>query len=76
MQKQNNDYDMFFWLSFLANVAQLNSYLLNIEQVGNDDLMKHLLKQDKVLDEQTKDYLKKIIEQNDEILKYLRKENQ
>lgn len=76
MQKQNNDYDMFFWLSFLANVAQLNSYLLNIEQVGNDDLMKHLLKQDKVLDEQTNDYLKKIIEQNDEILKYLRKENQ
>ena len=69
MQKQNNDYDMFFWLSFLANVAQLNSYLLNIEQVGNDDLMKHLLKQDKVLDEQTKDYLKKIIEQNDAILK-------
>lgn len=72
----NSNYDMFFWLSFLANVAQLNSYLLNIEQVGNDDLMKHLLKQDKVLDEQTNDYLKKIIEQNDEILKYLRKENQ
>lgn len=72
----NNSYDMFFWLSFLANIAQLESYQLNVKQTSNDDLMKHLVKQDKVLDEQTNDYLKIIIEQNNKILEYLGKEKQ
>ena len=73
---RNNSYDMFFWLSFLANIAQLESYQLNVKQTSNDDLMKHLVKQDKVLDEQTNDYLKIIIEQNNKILEYLGKEKQ
>lgn len=62
-------------LSRLANIAQLLDFQMNVEQLSNDDLMKHLLKQDKILDEQTNVYLKKIVEQNEEMLKYLRKEN-
>lgn len=70
----NNNYDFFFWLSVVANWCQLESYTMNKQQISNDDLMKHLQSQDGVLDEQTNIYLKKIVDQNEEILKYLRRE--
>lgn len=60
----NDDY---FVLSIVANMCQLMDFQLNMTQLSNDDLMRHLLQQDKVLDEQTNLYLKKIIDQNEEI---------
>lgn len=60
------DYN-YFILSIIANMCQVMDFQMNIAQLSNDDLMKHLLQQDKVLDEQTNIYLKKIIEQNEEI---------
>lgn len=68
----NNNYDFFFWLSVTANWAQLESYNMNKQQISNDELMKHLNKQDDILDEQTNVYLKKIIDQNEKILKILK----
>ena len=62
----------YFVLNLIANMCQLMDFQLNITQLSNDDLMKHLLQQDKVLDEQTNIYLKKIIEQNEEIIKLLK----
>lgn len=59
--------DNYFILSIIANMCQLMDFQMNMAQLSNDDLMKHLLQQDKVLDEQTNIYLKKIIEQNEEI---------
>lgn len=77
----NNNYDFFFWLSVMSNWCQLESYQMNQKQLSNDDLMKHLQKQDnvleeqnQVLEEQTTKYLKTIIEQNKEILKILKEE--
>lgn len=60
------DYN-YFILSIIANMCQVMDFQMNMAQLSNDDLMKHLLQQDKVLDEQTNIYLKKIIEQNEEI---------
>lgn len=45
---------------------------LNKKQVSNDELMAHLDHQDNILNEQTETYLKKIIEQNEEIIKLLK----
>ena len=77
----NNNYDFFFWLSVMSNWCQLESYQMNQKQLSNDDLMKHLQKQDNVLekqnqmlDEQTTQYLKNIILQNEKILKILKEE--
>lgn len=66
-----NDYDnnSLLFLSVLANVLQIADYQMNISQLSNDDLMKHLLQQDNVLDDQTNNYLKKIVEQNETIIK-------
>lgn len=60
-------------LNVLANLCQLADYQLNMQQLSNDDLMQELIKQDKVLDDQTNIYLKKIIEQNEEIIRLLKK---
>lgn len=67
---ENDDY---FILSIVANMCQLMDFQMDISQLSNDDLMKHLLQQDKMLDEQTNIYLKKIIEQNEEIKNILNK---
>ena len=79
MNENENDYDFFFWLSVMSNWCQLESYQMNQKQLSNDDLMKHLQKQDNVLenqnrmlDEQTNQYLKKIIEQNETIINLLK----
>lgn len=59
-------------LAILANICQVASFDMNITEVSNNEIMKHLLRQDKVLDEQTNDYLKKIIEQNEQIISELK----
>ena len=68
----NNNNDFYFWLNFIANLCQIADFQMNVTQLSNDDLMRHLLKQDKVLDDQTNIYLKKIIEQNEEIILLLK----
>lgn len=69
-----NIYDnpQFDALAFMANICQLASFGMNVTQVSNDKIIKRLEKQDIVLDEQTNNYLKKITEQNEEILKLLK----
>lgn len=64
-----------FWMTVVANYCQIESYSLNKKQISNDEIARLLLEQDKILDEQTNVYLKRIVEQNEEILRYLRKEN-
>lgn len=65
MENENNSY---FLLGILANVLQIADYQMNVSQLSNDDIMRHLLLQDRVLDDQTNNYLKKIIEQNEKII--------
>lgn len=64
-----NENDFYFFLSMFANVLQIADFKMNVTQLSNDDLMKHLLQQDNVLNDQTENYLKKIIEQNETIIK-------
>lgn len=68
----NNNYNFFFMLGVLANLCQIYDLDLNLNQTSNDELMKELSKQDRVLDEQTNTYLKKIVEQNELIIQMLR----
>lgn len=69
-------------LNYIANWLQVFDYQMNVQQLSNDDLMQELIKQDKILDyqnkilqEQTNIYLKKIIEQNQEIIHLLKGES-
>lgn len=71
MEENNNAY---FLLSIIANICQLFDFNMNVTQLSNDDLMKHLQEQDKILSIQTNVYLKKIVKQNEEILKILKGE--
>lgn len=59
-------------LAILANLCQLASFDMNLTEVSNDSIMKHLLQQDKILDEQTNNYLSKIVKQNEEIISLLK----
>jgi len=64
-----NNYDFWFWLSVMANFAQLQSYELLVNDFNNNDLMQYLRHQDNLLD--------RIIQQNQEIIELLKggKEN-
>lgn len=62
----------------MANIMQIANFSMNVKETSNDEIMKELLKQDKILDyqnnllqEQTNEYLKYIIEQNNSILELL-----
>lgn len=68
----NNDFNIFFILNIISNLLQIVDYQLNVSQVSNDEIMKHLQKQDGILSEQTNIYLKQIIKQNEEIKEMLR----
>ena len=57
-----NDFDKN--LDMLANILQIKSYEILVNDFNNNDLMKYLQHQD--------DLLTKIIEQNEEILKLLK----
>ena len=72
MENENNNYNFFFLLSVLANLAQIASFDMNVRETKNDEIMQELQNQSKVLEEQTNIYLKKIVEQNEEILKLLK----
>lgn len=69
----NNNYDFFFWLNVIANLLQIENYELLLKDANNNDIINHLHQQDKILTEQTNDYLKIIVEQNKEILNILKR---
>lgn len=71
----NENYDFFFWLGVLANILQIENYEMLLKDAKNNDIMQELQSQDKILAEQTNIYLKKIVEQNEEILKILKDKN-
>lgn len=59
-------------LLFISNIIWLVGFLYYESQFDvYGELMQELQKQDKILENQNKEYLEKIIKQNDEILKYL-----
>lgn len=60
----NNDYNFWFWLSVMADFAQLESYNILLHDFNNNDLMHYLKHQDELLN--------KIINQNKEIIKLLK----
>lgn len=63
-----NNNNGFFLLNVLANCFQMLDYNLNVTQTSNDVLFKELQKQNK-------QYLEKIIKQNEEIIKLLKDGN-
>ena len=63
----NTNYDFWFWLSVMANFAQLESYNILLNDFNNNDLMKYLNHQD--------DLLNLIISQNKEIIQLLKEGN-
>lgn len=60
----NENNSFWFWLEVIANLAQLESYNILLNDFDNTDLMKYLKHQDEMLD--------KIIEQNNQIIKILK----
>lgn len=67
------------WNYDILNIITIASYLLSIQNLqlnqqdlSNNHLEEHLLKQDKILHKQNEEYLSKIIKQNEEILKLLK----
>lgn len=54
-----------FWLSVVANCCQVESYEMLLADAKNNELMAYLQHQDN-------DYLKKIIEQNEQIIRLLK----
>ena len=85
-EMKNNDNfsnDNFFnaW-AIITGILQFMDYNLNIRQVDNDTLLQHLQKQEQILEEQNKElqkqtheYLEKILEQNEEIIRKLDENN-
>ena len=67
--------DSLLLLNIIANVAQLLDYNMNLSQLSNDDIMRHLQQQDKLLNKEINQYLKEIIKQNDLIIKLLNTTN-
>lgn len=67
----NNNYDIFFWLGVIANLLQIENYNLNVSDLKNSELMKELQKQDQILNEQNEKYLKKILKNQEKIIKML-----
>lgn len=67
----NNYYDIFFWLGVIANLLQIENYNLNVTDVKNSQLMAELQKQDQILNEQNEKYLKKILKNQEKIIKML-----
>lgn len=64
---ENDIYNPYFLLSLIANICQLADFDMNVKQISNDIIFQELQKQNK-------EYLEKIIKQNEEIIKLLKKE--
>lgn len=68
----NENNMFFFYLSVLANLCQLYDLNLNLNQTSNDEIMKDLQKQDKILENDINKKLNVIIEQNEKIIDLLK----
>ena len=66
------NYDVLNIISIASYLLSIQNLQLNQQQTSNDDLNKHLQEQDEILREQNEKYLKKIIQQNKEIIKFLK----
>ena len=62
----NDNDNLFFWLNFFSNVLQVENYNMLLKDKTNNEIMKELQNQDK-------NYLEKIIKQNEEIISILKK---
>ena len=62
---ENDIYNPYFLLSLIANIYQLADFDMNVKQISNDIIFQELQKQNK-------EYLQKIISQNEEIIKLLK----
>lgn len=64
--------DQFFntW-ALMTGILQILDYNLNVNQISNDEILKHLQLQDKIINEEINTKLYKIIEQNEIILKII-----
>lgn len=66
MESMNDNDNLFFWLNFFSNVLQVENYNMLLKDKTNNEIMKELQNQDK-------NYLEKIIKQNEEIISILKK---
>ncbi len=66
MKNENKQFDLLDVLGIFQTGLSVMNYQENIKQSSNDDIMR-------ALDNQDKNYLKTIIEQNNEIIKLLKK---
>jgi len=66
--------NFYFWLNTMANLLQIENYNLNLKDATNTQLNNHLQQQDQILSEQIGKKLDIIIQQNEEIIKLLKKE--
>lgn len=67
-------------LNILANILQIADFEMNISELSNDELMKHLEQQDmtlqyqnSMLNEQTDKYLNQILDNQNKIIELLNK---
>lgn len=63
MNEENN---FVYWLGIISNILQIENYNLLLKDKTNNELMKELRNQDK-------NYLEKIVKQNEEIIALLKK---
>lgn len=68
--------DQFFntW-ALMTGILQILDYNLNVNQISNDEILKHLQLQDKIINEEINTKLYKIIKQNELIIKLLNTTN-
>ena len=68
--------DQFFntW-ALITGILQILDYNLNVNQISNDEILKHLQLQDKIINEEINTKLYKIVEQNELIIKLLNTTN-
>ena len=62
----NEDNNYVYWLGIISNILQIENYNLLLKDKTNNELMKELQNQDK-------NYLEKIVKQNEEIIAMLKK---
>lgn len=67
----NNNKDNEDLFALFIGFVQMLDFWLNIAQVSNDELFKELQKQDQILNEQNEKYLKKILKNQEKIIKML-----
>ena len=66
------NYDILNIISIASYLLSIQNLQLNTQQTTNDDLNKHLQKQDEILREQNEKFLNKIIQQNEELINLLK----